>query len=229
MADEVVEVHPLTASLRCFCKDYLTEDLPRLTVALTPGDLEHERKMATMQASDAYLETLALNRRTAEALLECDTLLLHASCIDVEGDGYLFAAPSGVGKSTHTRLWREMFGDRVEVINDDKPFLKITDAGIMAYGSPWDGEHHLSTNGSVLVKAICLLRRDDTNHIESITPEEAFPIVFGQVYRPEGMWFMEKLLPLVDRLTRQTRLYTLGCNMHPEAAAIAYEKIRGGN
>ena len=41
-----------------------------------------------------------------------DTILFHGSVIAVDGEGYLFTAKSGTGKSTHARLWRETFGDR---------------------------------------------------------------------------------------------------------------------
>ena len=40
---------------------------------------------------------------------------------------------NGTGKSTHARLWRETFGDRVWMINDDKPLLRIESEGA---GSP---------------------------------------------------------------------------------------------
>ncbi len=226
MAGEVIEVQPLTASLSRFCKDYLTDKAPDHTVLLTEEDLIRERSFATEPASDAYLETLALCRRIATELLPCGTILLHGSCVAVDGAGYLFTADSGVGKSTHARLWRDLLGDRVVMINDDKPFVKITENGVTAYGSPWDGVHHLSTNGSVPVKAICLLHRDAANQIEPIRPEEAYPNLLEQTYRPAGRKAMEQLLPLVDRLTKQTGLYTLGCNQNLEAAKIAYAGMK---
>ena len=45
---------------------------------------------------------------------------------------------SGTGKSTHARLWRETFGDRAVMVNDDKPLLRITKDGVIAYGTPWE-------------------------------------------------------------------------------------------
>ncbi len=226
MADVVIEIQPLTSDLADFCKAYRTDEAPDLSVALVPEDLARERRLATVPASDTYLETLALNRRTADALLLRDTILLHASCVAVDGAGYLFTADSGVGKSTHARLWREMLGERAMMINDDKPFVRIRADGLTAYGSPWDGIHHLSANASVPVRGIGLLHRDTTNHIAPIEPEEAFPVLLEQTYRPEGRAAMERVLALVDRMSRQIPLYTLGCDMSPEAARISYEGMR---
>ncbi len=85
-----------------------------------------------------------------------DTVLFHGSALAIDGDGYLFTAKSGTGKSTHTRLWRERFGDRVVMINDDKPLLHIDAGSVIAYGTPWNGKHRLGTNASVPLRADCV-------------------------------------------------------------------------
>lgn len=47
---------------------------------------------------------------------------LHASAVALDGAAYLFSADSGTGKSTHTGLWMDCFGqERAQIINDDKP------------------------------------------------------------------------------------------------------------
>ena len=127
----------------------------RFYIATTQSDIDFEREKSAREDikegisirhfSDAYLETLAVYRKSADHLLSCDTLLFHGSVIAVDGEGYLFTAKSGTGKSTHTRLWREYFGERAVMVNDDKPLLHITDSGVTAYGTPWDGKHRLST------------------------------------------------------------------------------------
>ena len=40
-------------------------------------------------------------------LLRWNGIMLHASCVEKDGFAYLFSAPSGTGKSTHTHLWLE--------------------------------------------------------------------------------------------------------------------------
>ena len=112
------------------------------------------------------------------------------------------------------------------MVNDDKPLLKITDSGVIAYGTPYNGKHRLGTNTSVPLKAICILTRSADNHIEAITREQAYTILLQQVYRPADMLKMTKTLELVDRLADSVKLYKLDCNMDISAAKIAYEGMQ---
>ena len=157
-------------------------------------------------------------------MLDFDTVLFHGSVIAVDGVGYLFTAKSGTGKSTHTRLWREYFGERAVMVNDDKPLLHIADT-VTAYGTPYNGKHRLGTNTSVPLKAICILTRAENNHIEPITREQ-YTMLLQQVYRPADMLKMVKTLELVDRLADGVKLYRLGCNMDISAAKVAYEGMK---
>ncbi len=205
---------------------YQVKSVPSLLISTSSSDIDYELitdPVNTKYTPRPQLETLAVQRKLSEALIDCDTLLFHASALAVDGKGYLFAAVSGTGKSTHARLWREMFGDRVTMINDDKPFIHIGSDEVRVYGSPWDGKHHLSTNTSVPVKAICILTRDTTNHIEKISADEAFSILLQQTYRPKNPAKMVKTIDLLIQMTKQVSLYRLGCNMDPEAAVVSYE------
>lgn len=204
-------------------KDYETDEPAVIRVETTPEDISAEIEFSDYKSSLAYLETLAVQRKLSEALIDYDTILFHASALAVDGKGYLFTALSGTGKSTHARLWREAFGDRVTMINDDKPFIHIGEDEVRVYGSPWDGKHHLSSNTSVPVKAICILTRDTTNHIEKISADEAFSILLQQTYRSKDPAKMVKTIDLLIQMTKQVSLYRLGCNMDPEAAFVSYE------
>jgi len=80
-------------------------------------------------------------------LLGYDGLMLHASAVAYEGYAYLFSAPCGTGKSTHARQWQEHFGsDQVQIINDDKPAIRLIDNIFQVFGTPWSGksEHNLN-------------------------------------------------------------------------------------
>ena len=233
LADTVIRIEPMFDYMRAYCREYITEEPESFTVRVEPEDIAFERERSAKEAeregradgfySDAYLETLAVYRRIAERMLAYDTLLFHGSVIAVDGAGYLFTAKSGTGKSTHTRLWREQFGSRAVMVNDDKPLLKVTDEGVMAFGTPWNGKHRLGTNGSVPLKAICILTRSEENHIEEISPGEAYQMLLQQSYRPLEKEAVVRSLQLIDLLMKNTKFYRLGCNMDPEAAKVAFE------
>ena len=211
--------------------DITTESVTRIRI--TQSDIDFEREKSAREDikegipirhfSDAYLETLAVYRKIADCLLSCDTLLFHGSVIAVDGEGYLFTAKSGTGKSTHTRLWREYFGERAVMVNDDKPLLRITDSGVTAYGTPWDGKHRLSTNTAVPLKGICILARDTTNHIEPVEPHAVYPLIVQQTNRSLSADGMKQTLSIIDRMLHVVPVYRLGCNMDIEAARVAYE------
>ena len=236
IADKTVEVTSIYEEVHEYCADYLTDEPVNYSVTTTQADIDYEREKSaredemegvpTRYYSDGYLEELAIYRKIAEQMINYDTILFHGSVVAVDGAGYLFTAKSGTGKSTHTRLWREYFGDRAVMVNDDKPLLHIADSGVIAYGTPYNGKHRLGANISVPLKAICILTRAADNHIEPITREQAYTMLLQQVYRPADMLKMAKTLELVDRLADGVKLYRLSCNMDISAAKVAYEGMQ---
>lgn len=232
LAGQVIGVSALYEQTRTFCKNYLTDAPASFEVAVTPADIAYERQRsaradelegaAVREHADPYLETLAVYRKLAQLLVQDDILLMHGAVVAVDGQAYLFTAKSGTGKTTHTRLWMRQFGDRAVMVNGDKPLLHITSEGVTVYGTPWDGKEHLSTNTSCPLKALCILTRSETNHIERISKKEALPMLCQQSYRPCSPIGAQKTLALVDRLSSSVPLYKLGCNMEPEAALVAY-------
>lgn len=236
IADKVVEVTSIYDEVHEYCSDYLTDEKSDYSVSTTQADIDYEREKSAREDeiegipirhfSDSYLEEIAVYRKIAEQMIDYDTILFHGSVIAVDGIGYLFTARSGTGKSTHTRLWREYFGDRAVMVNDDKPLLHISDSGVIAYGTPYNGKHRLGSNISVPLKAICILTRAADNHIEPITREQAYTMLLQQVYRPADALKMMQTLSLEDRLADNVKLYRLCCNMDISAAKVAYEGMQ---
>ena len=133
IAGVVIEVQPMFQSTREYCKPYLTDKEPDYYIHVTPGDLASEQLILEKEAveqgikprkfKEPFLERATIQRQVADFLVSRGALMLHGSTIAVDGRAYLFTAPCGTGKSTHTRLWREVFGDRALMVNDDKPLL----------------------------------------------------------------------------------------------------------
>ena len=225
IAGHNVQIKSIFEEIHMQCREYLVEEAPEYTVETTPEDILFEQKKSKdgVVYPESYLETLAVYRKMAEYLLHQRIVLFHGSVVAVDGEGYLFTAKSGTGKSTHTRLWREAFGERAVMINDDKPLLKITDDGVLVYGTPWDGKHRLSTNTVVPLKAICILKRGNQNTIIAAEKREVYPMLLQQMYRPQNGAGMSLALQLLDGIMEHTALYTLHCNMELEAAFVAYQ------
>lgn len=229
IADKCFRVSCCFESTRALCSEYLVEDgCPDLTIHISPEDLLRERQLLPQQekgASDSAVESLVLCRRIAEWLPSQDRILFHGSSLAFDGNGVLFTAKSGTGKSTHTRFWREAFGDRVQMVNDDKPFLHVCNDGVTVYGTPWRGKHRLGSNISAPLKAICFVCRGEENKIEPVSPRELYALLLQQTYAPRDPGMMAATLGLVDRLSKGVRLYRLTCNLDPQAAVAACSGI----
>jgi len=237
IAGRVAAVAAMFASTRAYCADYLWEGDADFRIEISMQDIDFERSRSMREDalegkpprsfSDAYLEAIALQRKLAERLLDCGTLLFHGSVVAVDGEGYLFTAKSGTGKSTHTGLWRQAFGERAVMINDDKPFLHVGSRLVTAYGSPWNGKHRLGVNACAPLRAICVLERGEQNRIEPIAAQDALVMLLQQSNRPLDFSRMPAYMELLDGLSRKTSFYRLSCNMEPEAALVAYRAMSG--
>lgn len=228
-ADIAVKIEYMYPMFDEYTKGYESDDKPLFTITTTKEDLAFEQEKSGMDKllPLPYLETLALYRKFCEEAIKENVILFHSSAIAVDGQAYLFTAPSGTGKSTHVRLWRELLGEKAVMINDDKPLLRIQDQNVIAYGTPWNGKHRLGGNVSYPVKGICLLTRGEKNEIHSISPQEAFPVLYSQTYRMSGKEKAEKTLSAVLKLSHSVPLYKLACNMQLEAAKISYQAMKG--
>lgn len=227
IADTPVRIIPLYSRVFDMCRDYLTEEEPIFEVKTCERDLERERASADGEYSNSLLETMAVYRKIVTKLIFSDILLVHGSAIVVDGKAYLFTAPSGTGKSTHTGLWREYFKDRAVMVNDDKPLVAFKENGVFVYGTPWNGKHRLGNNMSAPLKAVCILERAKENSIARISKKEAYPTLLSQIYRPvENSEAMIKTLQLADKFM-ELPLYRMGCNISLEAAVTAYEGMKG--
>lgn len=227
IAGHTASVNALFDSTRHYCARYLTEEEPEFFITVTREDLQREQTALLEEArregirprvfTDPFLDRAVIQNKLAGQLLSKDILLLHGSAVAVDGQGYLFTADCGTGKSTHTRLWREAFGSRAVMVNDDKPFLKLTGQGVFLCGTPWSGKHGLDTNVTVPLEGICILRRGSENRIWEISPEEARPTLRKQSNAPDS--------PLVDLLGQTVPLWQMECTREPRAAVVAYQAM----
>ena len=233
-ADIVFCVSCQHASTLRHCRDYLTDAPAQETIFITREDIEGERNRllakknpgeALEASTDEALERLHLCRRIAELLPKYDRVLFHGSSLAVDGRGVLFTAKSGTGKSTHTRFWRQEFGERVRMVNDDKPFLHVGENGVTVYGTPWRGKHALGENTQAPLEAIYFVNRGEENSVQPISPRELYPLLLQQTYTPDDPNAMVKTLALVERLSRSVKLLKLYCNLDPQAAHVALDAL----
>lgn len=235
IAGTVFSVKSLFESTKDYCKNYLTENEPDFAVEVFREDLRFEQDFLDREAreeglkrrkfSDPFLERAAIQRKIAEYLFRQDVLLFHGSGIALDGEGYLFTAKCGTGKSTHTRFWREVFGDRAVMVNDDKPFLKITDGSVTMFGAPWSGKHGLDANITVPLKGICILERGPENKVFPICAEEAMGMLLHQGCEPLEPEKYPQFTALTEQLAKTVPLWRMECTKDSQAAVVAMEAM----
>lgn len=157
-------------------------------------------------------------------ILDCDAFFLHSSAVEYENRAYLFTAPCGGGKSTHTSLWRKIFKE-CRMINDDKPVIRKINGVLCACGTPFSGKNDINSNIIVPLQAICEIEKAEENSIVRLTPEEAFGVLIEQTLRTVPKKRAEALLSLMDDVLTNIPVYRLFCNIQPEAAYISYREM----
>lgn len=168
----------------------------------------------------------ALMMAFAFAAAEQDTLLVHASVIRNNGYGYLFTAPSGTGKSTHTHLWYKYIPGS-DLMNDDNPVVRIIDGEARIYGSPWSGKTPCYRNIWAPVGAITRIEQKPENTIRRMAPVESFAMLLPAVSSMK--WDKRVYIGICDTLSRLlpiTPIFLLGCRPDEDAARVCYEAIK---
>ena len=207
------------------CRDYRTDSgrRPDITVSVSEEELRREiEKAPECFFGDGYAEGVVAYEKISNALPAFDAFVMHSSVVEVDGQAYCFAAESGTGKSTHTRYWKEVLGDRVTVINGDKPIYRFDGDRLMAYGTPWCGKENWHTNTSAPLKALCLLERGEENTVYPVDPFELLGEMMHHFHLPGGGQVdMPKLIELVDRMVTAVSVYRLRCRNEQAAARTA--------
>ena len=224
----------------------MTEIDPKYDLCLSrcekyPAPKDAEADFSLSRDSEIYSNWLINNSRTDSAASEYmffgdyfyrfaiteRSFMLHSSAVSYDGRAVLFSAPSGLGKSTHTRHWLAEFPDKTFIINDDKPLISIRDNGIFASGTPFSGKNDISANATLPIEAVCFLCRSDENRMESISPAEGFRLMWLQTVRNMNRNMSAKMLELVKFCAENTRMFVFGCTDSPESAHFSRDRIFG--
>lgn len=228
IANLIVSYEPKHAELARFFEPFAYDGdrEPELTLTYTMDDIRAMHKRMVVGTTIAEAEAFGVSNRFNRKIIRYGAMLVHSSALVLDGKAYLFSADSGVGKSTHTRLWLREFGDRVHIMNDDKPVVRLYDDGVIVHGTPFDGGSGIALNESYPLGAIIFIERGEHNAVRIPSEKEVIRLLYFQTAHMVGMQTAEAMLDNFDRLLRQTTFYVLTCNMEPEAARVMYRAIK---
>ena len=171
------------------------------------------------------LENFAFSNVFNRAAIKHGIMLVHSSALIYDGGAYLFSADSGVGKSTHTKLWLKAFGDKVHIMNDDKPVVRLYDDHAQAFGTPFDGGSGIALNENYPLKAIIFVERGEENSVRMPENKEIIQKLYFQTARMVNRETAETMLLNFEKLLTLSKFYVLTCNMDISAAYVAFDGI----
>ena len=208
------------------CREYLWDGAEKPDIIITEDQYHAENWPELSEEDMIYMES---GFRFNGNLLLHNGMMLHSSAVMYEGKVYLFSGPCGTGKSTHTRLWQSVFGDDVQVINDDKPALRCIDGTWYAYGTPWCGKDGINQNKKAPIAGICFLKQAPHNRIRRLNEFEASRKIMSQtIHRFISAQMLDLMLGHLEKLVQMIPVYELENRPEPEAARLSYETMRRG-
>ena len=232
----VIKIAGIPIGLECrfeytekYVKDYITDEAPLFTVSASDAEIEREYEISGVKIPPEYAENVVMYRKIAERLADFDAIVFHGAVLECDGTAYAVTAHSGVGKTTHTRIWLSEFGDSVRILNGDKPILRMIDGKPYACSTPWMGKEGYGYNAIRPLGGIAFLARGLVNKSRCIDPSGAVMRFMNQVYLSKGnVITLTKSMRVVDGILSRTPLYEFECNMQHDAAHVAYDAFING-
>lgn len=171
-------------------------------------------KIRDLHIDPVFTSMFALERH----MIKRDSLILHCAYMVYQGKAILFSAPSGIGKSTQAGLWERYRG--AEIVNGDRALLRKINGSWSACGWPVCGSSDICLLGDAPIHAIIMLRQGHSNHVEPLSPIQAFAELYAQI--TINQWnhkFVQHALELIEDLIGQVPVYQLTCNMTEDAVS----------
>lgn len=153
-----------------------------------------------------------------------NALLLHASCVNLGGEGVLFTGFSGVGKTTQARLWNELLG--AAIINGDKAFVREIDGEFYGCGLPWKGSSEYCLNKKTKLKAIVVLRQAKENKITKLGAAAAMEYFMPHIFMPH--WdeiCLNKAFDNFEKILEKVPVMLLECRPDEDAVKLLHNTV----
>ena len=231
VAGKNIGIEAIYGRLLMYSEQYLTDRPAEFVVQSSQAEILQDgaefRKVNPFgRVFKGEIESILLLRKIADQLVESGVILMHGAVIAVNGEAYLFTAPSGTGKTTHIRRWLENLPEAY-VVNGDKPLIIVGDVP-MACGTPWCGKERMGTNAIVPLKAIVMMKRSEENLMRPLSFIEAFPRLVEQTHRPAHTDKMRKTVRLASELGKHVALWQFEFNnFKDDTFEVAYRALTG--
>lgn len=190
------------------------------------ADFREVTLLTDQTASDGAVAFEYLGQLIPCVQLNQGILSFHGALVEHAGEAFAVCAPSGVGKTTHARLWRDC--KNALILNGDRSVFRKDGDRWTAWGTPWSGTSGEQINRSAPLKALVLLARGSENHVRQLMPQAAFRAMFPHLLYPA--WdsrLTGEALDLLDDLLGQVPVYVLTCRPDADAVQTLCREVYG--
>lgn len=229
VADLLIRIEHRYSYIEEQCREWICADPegePDIVARATEEEIRKEQEQDEEGCfSPGLCESICIYRNIAGKLTAFSAFVMHGAVVELDGQAYVFAAKSGVGKTTHTRRWISHFEGRARYINGDKPLMRWMDGHLYACGTPWMGKEKYGCQGKAPVRAFCFLEQAKENQIRRADDREVVDRLFHQVLLPSEPSAAVSFMNMMDAMVRKIPFYILQCNISDEAVKLAYETM----
>ena len=161
-------------------------------------------------------------------------LIVHASGVDDDGQGYAFVGPSGSGKSTLVSELASRPKEAAEadttrgrwpvVLGEDNLILRCLGGRFWVYGTPWHTDPTRCSPGGVPLTKLFFLDRAGGHHVEPCGARHGIERLLQDAIIPYyNRAGVERILDTLLRLTEQVPFYYLGFQIGADALKLIRE------
>ncbi len=209
-----------------FFADFKTDLPAEAAVCVSAEDCRRAAALYPEDTDPAYVEGDQLQYRIAGTLLRFGCAIFHGTAFVWRGKVYIFAAPSGTGKTTQYVLWKLLYGDEITLLNGDKPVLESREEGILVHPSPWRGKEGMQNLITAPLGGIILLRQAKENFIRKLAVKESLQPLFYQFIRDARQEDDAELIcDILEQLLRSVPVWQLDNRGDRESARLAHDTL----
>lgn len=208
-------------------KMYFEFKLFRKRAAVLLTDTEYKEAVLIIEEFPKFSIDSGLMVMYALSTATKSTLLFHSSVVLENGYAYMFVGRSGIGKSTHSRLWLESI-EGTKLLNDDNPVVRAYPGGMVyVYGSPWSGKTQCYKNDCGVLGGIVMLDQAKVNKLIPTEEGKAYKDIITSV---SGTRWNDRIRNGQHRTALQllhyVPFYHLMCRPDHEAAKVCHDGVK---
>lgn len=203
LANQTVRLNLLFSDTKEYFRSFFCEPSnSAMAVGITEEIFKQEVEKYECNHPDKYYEYYRLIIDINRVLFPTKRCIYHGTAFIWRGKAWILTAVSGTGKTTQYRLWNQLFGDEIEVINGDKPVLEFRDdKSVWVWPSPWNGKENYRGTKSAELAGIVILEQADENTIERVNARDSIISIFRQfLFLAETVDEIRAAEPMLDTL-----------------------------